>query len=181
VPGQTTTPLKNPPQTGAAGDHVGGRALGAGQHGLGRAAVAGEGTEERVLVHQVGGGEAAGGAGRVVGQVVAAALEACSAARVAVVPGVAGHDRGAIPVKLQLLNATGGNLSAPGTVVTVTGPSPSPAPGKASAGTFTYMTFSQGPGYQLNVKTKGYPAGTYTLSFTAGSDLTTHTIQFVIS
>ena len=37
------------------------------------------------------------------------------------------------------------------------------------------------PRHQLNVKTAGYPAGTYTLSFTADSDPTTHTAQFVVS
>jgi hypothetical protein len=42
------------------------------------------------------------------------------------------------------------------------------------------MTLDQGPGYQLNVKTTGYPAGTYTLSFTVGGDPTLHTAQFVI-
>ena len=33
---------------------------------------------------------------------------------------------------------------------------------------------------QLNVKTTGYPKGTYTLSFTASGDPTVHTAQFVI-
>jgi Bacterial Ig-like domain (group 3)/Glycine rich protein len=86
-----------------------------------------------------------------------------------------------VAVKLQLLNAAGTNLSASGITVTVTGLSPSPAPGKAPAGTFTFLTLDQGPGYQLNVKTTGYPAGTYTLSFTASGDPTVHTAQFVIS
>ena len=86
-----------------------------------------------------------------------------------------------MPVKLQLRNAAGTNLSAPGIKVTVTGLSPSPAPGKAPAGTFTFLTLDQGPGYQLNIKTTGYPAGTYTLSFTAGSDPTVHTAKFIIS
>ena len=86
-----------------------------------------------------------------------------------------------VSVKLQLLNAAGTNLSAAGITVTVTGLSPSPAPGKAPTGTFTFLTLDQGPGYQLNIKTTGYPAGTYTLSFTAGGDPTVHTAQFVIS
>jgi hypothetical protein len=85
-----------------------------------------------------------------------------------------------VPVKLQLLNAVGANVSAAGITVTVTSLSPSPAPGKAPTGTFTFLTLDQGPGYQLNVKTTGYPKGTYTLSFTAGSDPTVHTAQFVI-
>ncbi len=86
-----------------------------------------------------------------------------------------------VSIKLQLLNAVGANLSTAGITVTVTGLSPSPAPGKAPTGTFTFLTLDQGPGYQLNVKTSGYPAGTYTLSFTAGSDPTAHTAEFVIS
>ena len=86
-----------------------------------------------------------------------------------------------VQVKIQLWNAAGTNLSASGIKVTATGLSPSPAPGKAPAGTFTFLTLDQGPGYQLNVKTTGYPAGTYTLSFTAGSDPTVHTTKFVIS
>jgi hypothetical protein len=86
-----------------------------------------------------------------------------------------------VAVKLQLLNTAGTNLSAAGTTVTVTGLSPSPAPGKAPTGTFTFMTLpGQGPGYQLNIKTSGYPAGTYTLSFTVSGDPTIHTAQFQI-
>jgi hypothetical protein len=92
------------------------------------------------------------------------------------------HRSGAtVPIKLQLLNAVGSNVSAPGTVVTFTSLSPSPAPGAPPSGSFTYRTFRQSPGYQLNVRTARYPAGTYTLSFTAGSDPTTHTAQFVVS
>jgi len=92
------------------------------------------------------------------------------------------HSSGStVLVKLQLLNAAGANVSAAGITVTVTGLSPSPAPGTAPTGTFTFLTLDQGPGYQLNVKTTGYPAGTYTLSFTAGGDPTVHTAQFVIS
>jgi hypothetical protein len=86
-----------------------------------------------------------------------------------------------VQVKLQLQNAAGTNLSASATKVTVTGLSPSPAPGKAPSGAFTFLTLTQGPGYQLNIKTTGYPAGTYTLSFTAGADPTVHTAKFIIS
>ena len=71
-------------------------------------------------------------------------------------------------------------MSAAGIPVTVTGLSPSPAPGQAPAGPFTFVRLHRGPGYRLNVKTTGYPAGTYTLSFKAGSDPTVHTAQFVI-
>jgi hypothetical protein len=84
-----------------------------------------------------------------------------------------------VPVKIQLLNAAGTNLSASGIPVTVTGLSPSPAPGTAPTGTFTFL--DHGPGYELPVNTTGYPAGTYTLSFTADGDPTIHTAQFTIS
>ena len=58
----------------------------------------------------------------------------------------------------------------------------SPAPGTPPRGTFTFITFEpEGPGYQLNVKTTGYPPGSYTLSFTAGADPTVHTAKFAIS
>jgi hypothetical protein len=89
------------------------------------------------------------------------------------------HSGATVQVTLQLLNAAGTNLSASGVPVTVTGLSPSPASGTAPTGTFTFL--NKGPGYQLNINTTGYPAGTYTLSFTAGSDPTVHTAQFVIS
>ena len=95
-------------------------------------------------------------------------------------PAKANNSGSAVPVKVQLVNAAGTNLSAAATVVTVTGLSPSPAPGKAPTGTFTFTTSNQGPGYQVNVKTTGYPAGTYTLKFTAGADPTTHTVTFMV-
>lgn len=86
-----------------------------------------------------------------------------------------------VAVKIQLENAAGTNLSASGIPLTVTGLSPSPAPGTAPTGTFTFLTLpDQGPGYQLNVKSTGYPKGTYTLSFTVSGDPTVHTAQFVI-
>ena len=91
------------------------------------------------------------------------------------------HSGATVPIKLQLLNAAGANVSAAGITVTVTGLSPSPAPGTAPSGTFTFLTTgSAAPGYEKDVKTADYPAGTYTLSFTAGSDPTTHTAPFVI-
>ena len=84
------------------------------------------------------------------------------------------------PIKLQLLDAANNNLTASRIAVTVTGLSPSPAPGTPPSGAFTFLTLTEGPGYQLNVKTTKYPPGTYTLFFTAGTDPTTHTAQFVI-
>lgn len=86
-----------------------------------------------------------------------------------------------VPIKVQLRNQSGGNLSSPATVVTVTGISPSPTTGKAPSGNFTFMpTGDAGPMYQFNVKTTGYPAGSYTLSFSASGDPVTHRVQFVV-
>jgi hypothetical protein len=87
-----------------------------------------------------------------------------------------------LAIKLQLLNAASANVSTTGITVTVTGLSPSPAPrGRPPSGTFTFLTTGPAaPGYEKDVRTAGYPAGTYTLSFTAGSDPTTHTAPFVI-
>jgi hypothetical protein len=112
---------------------------------------------------------------------VSQAIKVAYAVKLLYDPAKASKSGANVAVKLQLPDAAGSNLSAPGITVTVTGLSPSPAPGTAPRGTFTYLTLDQGPGYQLNVKTTGYPAGTYTLSFTAGSDPTTHTAQFVVS
>jgi len=86
-----------------------------------------------------------------------------------------------IPIKIQLADAFGTNLSSPAIVVTVEGLSPSPAPGVPPSGTFTFLELpGHGPGYQLNVKTKDYPAATYTLSFTATGDPVTHSVQFIV-
>jgi hypothetical protein len=85
-----------------------------------------------------------------------------------------------VPVKIQLSNYSGKNLSSPAITVTIVGFAPNPAPGVAPTGTFTYMKGDSGPMYQFNVKTTGYPPGTYTLSFTVTGDPNVHTVNFVI-
>lgn len=86
-----------------------------------------------------------------------------------------------IPIKVQLEDAFGTNVSSAAIVLTVTGLTPSPVPGIPPSGTFTFLTLpGLGPGYQLNIKTTHYPAATYTLSFTATGDPVTHTVQFVV-
>jgi hypothetical protein len=88
-----------------------------------------------------------------------------------------------VPIKVQLLDYTGKNLSASTIVLALSTPalSPSPSPGAQPSGTFTFMpTGDSGPMYQYNVKTTGYPKHTYTLSFTVYGDPVTHTVQFVI-
>ena len=42
-------------------------------------------------------------------------------------------------------------------------------------------TSDVGPMYQLNIKTTGYPVGTYALSFTVSGDPVVHTVAFVIN
>ena len=68
----------------------------------------------------------------------------------------------------------------PGITVTVTGVSPSPSPGTAPHGTLPAVNLGLYPCYQLTINTAGYPASSYTLSFAAGNDPTTHTAQFVV-
>jgi probable HAF family extracellular repeat protein len=87
-----------------------------------------------------------------------------------------------IPIKLQIVDVVGTNLSAPGTVVTalaVTRKSdgaPVSFPGAGSPFSFD-TTFS---GYVYNLSTTGYAAGTYLLSFSAGNDPVPHTVQFKV-
>jgi hypothetical protein len=86
-----------------------------------------------------------------------------------------------VPIKVQLTNYSGKNLSSSSIVLTITGLSPSPSPGVAPSGTFTFLSKSDaGPMYQYNVKTTSYPSNTYTLSFKATGDPVVHTVQFVI-
>jgi hypothetical protein len=91
-----------------------------------------------------------------------------------------GTSGSAVLVRVVLLDAAGTNVSGPGITVTVTGVSPSPSPGTAPHGTLTAVNLGLWPCYQLLINTAGYPAGSYTVSFAAGSDPTTHTAQVVV-
>ena len=95
-------------------------------------------------------------------------------------PAASGTSGAAVSVRIMLLDAAGTNVSGPGITLTVTGVSPSPSPGTAPHGTLTAVNLGLWPCYQLNIDTTGYPAGSYTLSFAAGSDPATHTAQFVV-
>ena len=86
----------------------------------------------------------------------------------------------AAAVTVELLDAAGNNVSGPGITLTVTGLSPRPEPGRAWGGTFTPVNLGLWPCYRFVVSTAGYPPGTYTLSFTAGTDPVTHTAQFTV-
>ena len=95
-------------------------------------------------------------------------------------PGGPGPGGPAAAVIVELLDAAGNNVSGPGITLTVTGLSPRPGPGRASGGAFTPVNLGLWPCYRLQVSTVGYPPGTYTLSFTAGTDPAPHTAQFTV-
>jgi hypothetical protein len=86
----------------------------------------------------------------------------------------------AAAVIVELLDAAGTNVSGPGITLTATGVSPRARPALAPGRTFTPVDLGLWPCYQLKVDTAGYPAGTYTLSFTAGTDPVTHTARFTV-
>jgi probable HAF family extracellular repeat protein len=83
--------------------------------------------------------------------------------------------KGGTTISLELVDANGANVSASTIPVTITGISPSPAPGVAPSGSFTFRKGT----YSFAVRTRKYPSGTYTVSFVAGADPTTHTASFV--
>ncbi len=89
-----------------------------------------------------------------------------------------------IPVKLQLVDANGNNLSSPSLVVHVTGITPAPPgtnfdSGNANPGNNFRYDPTLG-GYIFNLSTKGFAPGEYTLSFTVTGDPVTHTLKFVV-
>ena len=83
-------------------------------------------------------------------------------------------------VTVELLDATGADVSGPGIPLTVTGLWPRPAPGVASVGPLTSVNVGLRPAYQLDVDTATYPPGTYTLTLTAGTDPLPHTAVFTV-
>lgn len=101
----------------------------------------------------------------------------------------AGHHAGsAVPIRLQLCDTEGDNLSDPGLVVTATGltnlstgeTAAPKAAGKANPdGIFRYDASLAG--YVFNLKTSGLSAGTWELAFTVtGSDGVAYTTGFVV-
>lgn len=95
-----------------------------------------------------------------------------------------------IPIKLQLCDANGSNLSLPSVLVTATAITrvSDNAPGLLEdAGdanpdnNFRYdSTLGATGGYIFNLSTRGLSTGTYRLSFAAGSDPTTHSVEFQV-
>jgi predicted extracellular nuclease len=88
-----------------------------------------------------------------------------------------------VPIKVQLCDGNGANLSSDSTVLTATGVTgdggsfAAQDSGNANpGGNFRYdPTFN---GYIFNLSTKGFTGGTYVLHFTVQGDAADHTVQF---
>ncbi len=95
-----------------------------------------------------------------------------------------------IPIKIELCDAGGTNVSASSIVVTATTLSQvsNSSPGVLEDGgnappddNFRYLaTLGQHGGYIFNLKTTGLSTGTYSLSFAAGSDPTVYNVLFQV-
>jgi hypothetical protein len=96
-----------------------------------------------------------------------------------------------VPVKLQLVDFAGANLSAAERVVHVLGTSPASsdtyttaavaAGGADPGGDFRFdPTLGVGGGYVFNLKTAGYAPGAYKLYFNVGGDSYVYAVQFCI-
>jgi hypothetical protein len=95
-----------------------------------------------------------------------------------------------IPIKIQLCDTSGNNLSASNIVVHATGltlVSNNSSTDIQDAGNanpdfdFRYdSTLGGSGGYIFNLKTTGLKSGTYKLSFTAGASPTTYSVQFQV-
>ncbi len=92
-----------------------------------------------------------------------------------------------VPIKIQLVDANGNNMSAANLVVTALGVMQLSAftsgqvqdAGDANPdNNFRFTNFDGAGGYIFNLKTTGLTTGTYVLSFKAGDDPTIHTTQF---
>lgn len=96
-----------------------------------------------------------------------------------------------IPVKLQLCDASGTNVSSPSVQVKATGvlmistqaPTTLADSGNSNPDfNFRYEPDLGGPGggYIFNLSTKGYPTGTFQLIYTVTGDQTPHSVQFSV-
>ncbi|HEX8189448.1 MAG TPA: DPP IV N-terminal domain-containing protein, partial [Pyrinomonadaceae bacterium] len=95
---------------------------------------------------------------------------------------------GTVPVKLQLTNAAGANVSSPslavkavGTTRVSTNAAGVPEDAGNSNPDFDFRYDAGLGGYVYNLKTKGYAPGTYVLTFRVAGDPTAHTVQFRIA
>jgi endoglucanase Acf2 len=92
-----------------------------------------------------------------------------------------------IPIKIQLVDANGNNLSTSAVVVhavSVVQTSSSASILLDDAGQanpdFDFRYDSSLGGYIFNLKTTGYGTGTYVLTYTVQGDPVTHTVQFQV-
>jgi len=100
------------------------------------------------------------------------------------------HSGAVIPIKLELCDANGNDLSTSAIIVHATGvvlvstntPGTLASPGNANPDNdFRFdSTLGSGGGYIFNLSTGGLGTGTYNLQFTAGSDPVTHAAQFEV-
>jgi hypothetical protein len=90
-----------------------------------------------------------------------------------------------VPIKLQLLDAGGGNRSAPGVVVhavavyQISTGANGPLDDAGNANPDRNFRYDGGQ-YVFNLKTTGFNTGTYALSFTVSGDPVIHTVQFQV-
>jgi hypothetical protein len=100
------------------------------------------------------------------------------------------HSGATFPIRLQLCDANGNDLSTSGIVVhaasvtAVSGFSGTPdAPGNANPDNDFRFDATLGPtgGYIFNLSTAGLASGTYSLQFIAGSDPVTHSVNFGVN
>jgi hypothetical protein len=100
------------------------------------------------------------------------------------------HSGAVIPIKLELCDANGNNLSTSSIIVHATGvvlvstntPGTLESPGNANPDNdFRFdSTLGSGGGYIFNLSTGALGMGTYNLQFTAGNDPTMHAAQFEV-
>jgi dipeptidyl aminopeptidase/acylaminoacyl peptidase len=90
-----------------------------------------------------------------------------------------------LPIKVQLTNSSGANLSSSSILVTalnvvrISTNTASQVQDSGNANPDNNFRFSGGS-YIFNLSTKGYATGTYLLRFKAGADPTVHTVQFQV-
>jgi hypothetical protein len=97
------------------------------------------------------------------------------------------HQSGStIPIKLEVTNATGNNLSSSNLIVTAVGVSLisstayGPVADSGNANPDSNFRFDSSNMYIFNLNSAGLRTGVYNLSFRAGADPTMHTVQFQI-
>jgi hypothetical protein len=95
------------------------------------------------------------------------------------------HQSGStLPVKLELCDANGADVSSPAIAVRALSVDTGPASASGNAnpgGLFRYdATLGARGGYIYNLSLKGLAGGAHTLTFRAGADATPHSLTFVV-